>query len=762
MHILKRILLLCFMGAGVQALRSQPAALPPDNAGKDSGGAQAGQKAPDAKSDSAVVSSGTPAAPMDSQSEQKARDLLRNLTATPAPPKVGAAPPEVNDRDAAREKALSEVRKINQSSAPAPVPSRAQLDSDREKEISRIESEVEASRKRRAQPGTTIQGSSTNKTLIGGVLASPASPTLTPQAEKKARELLHQETIVLYSDNPAPQPVAHPERSTLPVFNQKPAAKPAAAVTTAASTAKAASAAAPQAVSAAPDAAPTNALTGTDEEKARELLRKTLEQSPAAANAKDSASGRSRVLPPAAPSTLDLPPAPAGTPPVVQTPPPTQSPAAPAATIVPAPAPAPETVATAAKSPSAPSLPSDQEVAARKLLEQSYSAVPSAPAPGAAEGKSFTVTPVPAPVPVPVPSTAAASVTPPPAPVAITPEQEAKARELLYQQSADLTRPVVPVATPAPSIVTTAPTATTPSPATTPATPNTATLSAEQEAAARELVLQQIANLGAAPTPVPAPATTVAPTPAPAPVPEPIPAAPTPPLVVSPAVSAVAPVPPVPTAAPLAPEPSIPAAGTLTADQEAKARAALEQAEKQLASIPSTTQNAPHVDSAAELKAKRELIKQQEREGKKRRAAEKKIEEAAAKKRVEQDAKLKKEMDRLNREEEAKAKAEARRQLEAEANARKQEARVRNSSAKPAAPAPAVTENARPVETAPPVVTKAAPVAETRSTTSSTPAGAGKTKQQRLDDLTQSYVQDKISAQDYYRERTKILSEPGE
>src|ERR1043165_9825950 len=230
MHILKRILLLCFMGAGVQALRSQPATLPPDNAGKDSGGAKAGQKTPDAKSDAAVVSSGTPGAPMDAQSEQKARDLLRNLTATPAPPKVGAAPPEVADRDAAREKALSEVRRINQTNTPAPPLNRAQIDADRDKEISRIESEVEASRKRRAQAATSASATvSTNKTLIGGVLASPAEPTLTPQAEKKARELLKQETIVIYSDNPAPQPVSHPERSTLPIFNQKPAAKTTAA-----------------------------------------------------------------------------------------------------------------------------------------------------------------------------------------------------------------------------------------------------------------------------------------------------------------------------------------------------------------------------------------------------------------------------------------------------------------------------------------------------------------------------------------------------
>jgi membrane protein involved in colicin uptake len=205
-------------------------------------------------------------------------------------------------------------------------------------------------------------------------------------------------------------------------------------------------------------------------------------------------------------------------------------------------------------------------------------------------------------------------------------------------------------------------------------------------------------------------------------------------------------------------------AGSLTPDQEAKARAALEDAQKQLASIPNTTANAPRVDSAAELKSKRELIKQQEREGKKRRAAEKKAEEAANKKRLEQEAKMKKEIDRLNREEEAKAKAEARRQLEAEAKVRKQEARVRDT--KTAAP---VVEPARPVESAAPavapapVVTKAAPPAETRSKTSSVPAGGGvKTKQQRLDELTQSYVQDKISAQDYYRERTKILSEPGE
>jgi len=84
---------------------------------------------------------------LDAQSEQKARDLLHQVTAPAPAPQVGANPPDLNGRDAAREKALSEVRRMTNSTAS--TLNRAQLDADREKEISRIENEVEASRKRR-------------------------------------------------------------------------------------------------------------------------------------------------------------------------------------------------------------------------------------------------------------------------------------------------------------------------------------------------------------------------------------------------------------------------------------------------------------------------------------------------------------------------------------------------------------------------------------------------------------------------------------
>jgi len=41
-----------------------------------------------------------------------------------------------------------------------------------------------------------------------------------------------------------------------------------------------------------------------------------------------------------------------------------------------------------------------------------------------------------------------------------------------------------------------------------------------------------------------------------------------------------------------------------------------------------------------------------------------------------------------------------------------------------------------------------------------TPAAQG--KKQRLDALTDAYVHDKLNAEQYYRERSKILAEPGE
>ena len=748
MHILKRILLLCFMGAGVQALSTHAADAPAGAAGQPG--------SPKPADNSPAVNSAQPAAPtLDAQSEQKARDLLHQLTAPAPAPQVGANPPDLNGRDAAREKALSEVRRMTNSTAS--TLNRAQLDAEREKEISRIENEVEASRKRQVRTWTSAKGTNA---LFGSVLASPAEPTLTTAAEKKARELLNTDNvIVIEAENPAQShPAKRPESSTFSVFGQKPATP-----TTTAAPRPTPSAAPVVAQTPAPAAASSDSgtLNGSDEEKAREILRKTLEQ-PATATS----GARSGVLPPAAPSSLDLPPAPAGNAPKPEV---TEAPKAPPVPEVtptlPVPSPTPTPAVTAADDAA---LTAEKEAAARKLLERSYTSTPAAapkapaapvaPAPAPADGQSFTVkTPTPPPVapiapvaPAPAPVVSAPVVAPAAAGVAMTPEDEAKARALLSQQGADLSNKTFAPSAPASAVVPTAPAAGLPQPPST--TVTTSTLTAEQEAAARDLVSQEIARKAAAPS-------AALPTPAPAPTPEPAPVPAPPQVVVSPPVQAT--VAPVVTPAPAVVETQ----GTLTADQEAKARAALEQAEKQLASIPPATQNVPHVDSASELKAKTELIKQQEKEGKKRRAAEKKQEEAANKKRLEQEAKTKKEMDRLNKEEQAKAKAEARRQLEAEAAAHKQAKASPTVAAETVRPAEGTTTTVNlapaPAPAPAPAVTKAAPPVETRSATSAVPAGA-KTKAQRLDDLTQLYVHDKISAQDYYKERTKILSEPGE
>ena len=199
----------------------------------------------------------------------------------------------------------------------------------------------------------------------------------------------------------------------------------------------------------------------------------------------------------------------------------------------------------------------------------------------------------------------------------------------------------------------------------------------------------------------------------------------------------------------------------MTPEQEAKARQLLDQKEKEtgpVASIPSAAPLPRPATSAAEVKAKRELIKQQEREGKKRREEEKKADKIAARQRVEQEAKAKKEMERLDREAKAKARDDARHQLEAEAKSR-QVAKVReNGAAKPEQPA-GVKPSVEPAPSPSNPVTVSKPAPEPKS---SAPAVSGKTKKQRLEALTDSYVRDQVTAEQYHRERAKILAEPGD
>src|SRR4051812_49415062 len=132
MHILKRLLLLCFMGAGVEAARSQPAASDQANPNPAAPKAQADEKAGKPAANSAVVAVSGGAA-MNPDAERQARDLLRTLTTGPAP-----SEPKVSKK-AAR----------TQANSPEAAASKAALDAERDREIARIEAEVEAARKRR-------------------------------------------------------------------------------------------------------------------------------------------------------------------------------------------------------------------------------------------------------------------------------------------------------------------------------------------------------------------------------------------------------------------------------------------------------------------------------------------------------------------------------------------------------------------------------------------------------------------------------------
>ena len=270
-------------------------------------------------------------------------------------PRVGASPPELNRRTELREQALDEARKTTgapTNSVSAKLPDRAALDAQREKEIARIEAEVEAARKRHPQPPAGTASAPSNNSaaspsqqlsaqpsssavpaapltqsaapqataspapsaaspspnpsasaqitaggLPAGLVAGPDGPTLTAENEKKARELLKENTIVIYSDNPAPQPIL-------------PSAGAAPRGSSAGSASLLARLALPEADQP-QSAAPASTLTPDQEQKARDLLRNAMHQPGAvpAAQPPPPATPRSGVLPRPTPA-LDLPPGP--------------------------------------------------------------------------------------------------------------------------------------------------------------------------------------------------------------------------------------------------------------------------------------------------------------------------------------------------------------------------------------------------------------------------------------------------------------------
>jgi hypothetical protein len=598
MHISKRVALLCFLG--LAALRSQAAA----------------PEQPSATARKPQVN----APAMDADAERRARELLEQAmsgtpggpatAATSAPPSVATAPPRVQGQQPAQQKPLREPREVVSGQPErAPSPSATELDLHREREIRRIEAEVDAARKRReaaaptrqpAQPvaqtpvrpspspspssspstvtvvtdprGLAVLQSQATPVLIGQphAPASPAAATLTPEAEEKARELLRRNMMIIFNDYPTPQRTA-PGNAALPGTQPSAPVSPNAALP--APTIRAEVPAPPPAT--APLAGST--LTPSDEQRARELLHQIPSPGQAVAPAATApvtvappASARNTGVQPPPPATLELPNGGAASVrPVAPVEPPKAQVVAPPATAVVPPTELPR-----------PATPPAQPVI-------SVPPVATPPPTVAVAPPAATLTPV-----TPPPSAYVPAV----APTTVPPGQGIGAGGL----------------------------------------------TAENEVKARQLVTQQVAEFRRSENIIP-----------------PAPAAPATPLVV------------------------------------------------------------PGTGSPEEVKATRELIKQQEREGKKRRAEEKRLE-----------AEAKKQAERLDREGTTKAREEARRRLEAEAKARASGKTV----SKP-----------------------------TSATTSGTPFKVTPgTKRQRLDQLTDAYVHDRIGAEEYHRERAKIVGEPGE
>jgi hypothetical protein len=362
-----------------------------------------------------------------------------------------------------------------------------------------------------------------------------------------------------------------------------------------------------------------------------------------------------------------------------------------------------------------------EETARQKRIAQIEAAVAQAKKDNEAKAAS-AVTPSPAPAPetpVVAPAPPAAPVTisqptpnaPPAAPVAtpvLTPELEQKARELLNQKLAEVpptapltvAPPVAPVEPPAaaPASVIAPPVVAAPAAAVQPAGIQ-APATSEKEAKARALLEQKLAELHSL-----APATAPPSTPA-------IPAA----QVTLPPSTPVPPVTTVPPAVSVAPVVTAPATtppfggGTLTPEAEIQARDLLRQQwnERQTVTPP-----------ADEKRAK-----------------------AEAKARQEADARAKRDIEKLDAEAKAKTRAEARRKSESEARTIA-DSRARGQRPDKRATMQPGTPGANISGELPP------------------PIGLSDSKQQRLTELLNAYMQDRISPAEYHEKRAKILAEP--
>jgi hypothetical protein len=404
-----------------------------------------------------------PAAP--APTETSAATPAPAVATTPAPapaaPAVTAPQPEdaktrARNREAIRQKALSDARKIaeqqraNQRQSPglaAEQDRKAAADLERQRELQRIEMEVEKARQAREQKA---------KLQVAQPSAAPAptpvAPQPTPSPIQPAPSLTQPAPTVAQTpipESPKPAPVAAPVQTPVPQapITQAPVAQaPAVQPQVAQNPVAQPVAQQPVAQTPAPQAAPAPApapqvaqplqtrpiAPGTStrfpglapdmEQRARDILSQVLATTE---NAK-------------MPSLASKPDAPAP-----QTPAP-QPAAVPAVTPAPAPA-APVTPAQNFVLPptqTATSLPPDKETEARQLLQQTLANLPSQPAAETAKPKAEIGKPAQpkaeVPKPAPAPVIAATPATTAPAQVEFPADKEAQARQLLQQTLSSL------------------------------------------------------------------------------------------------------------------------------------------------------------------------------------------------------------------------------------------------------------------------------------------------------------------------------------
>jgi len=353
------------------------------------------------------------------EAEKRARQLLESIgQGTPATPTL-------QEREAARKRAEAEARqRLEEQKKKQAVPTLAApaaqstVEGDREqreRELKRIEAEVEKARKTR-EPATTPQPAPRAPAAPASAPAasegSPLSNTLTPDAEIRAREVLNQRTAEIKVNPPKPTvtaapPVARPPVAAPVSIAPAPAvAAPAPVQPQAPVTVTAPVVAAPLPTPSAPTTTPT--LSAEQETAARDLINRTL--------------GRPQVITPA-PATVAAPavtaPPPAVVAPRVTTP-------APAPVVTTAPATVavtpPVAVPTPAAAPSKP-LTAEQEAAARAAVDQRMFEItgvrpgtvppPTVKAPEAVSATPRTgqVSPASTPATAPVPVVSATAVT---------------------------------------------------------------------------------------------------------------------------------------------------------------------------------------------------------------------------------------------------------------------------------------------------------------------------------------------------------------